>query len=303
MLARYRRTGADLPFSDQRRAHGVPFEGYYWRFHAPGWSVAVIAGVCRDWAMVTLAGEPGGFERTRIAEPASAAADGLGVVAGTLLRADAASLRVDLGPGARLSAALDARREWPRRPFGALGPAQVVPWLGQYWTPWLLGARVRGEADVGRTVSLDGAQVYAEKNWGGAFAAHWWWGQAPGIAFAGGRVHGAAPTSVVAWTPEGLVTLAPPLARTLASAGGGAWHVRARSPRWTVEIEGEARTPPLRLAVPLPAERSLEVRSSHHLLARAQYSVRRGRRVWLRGEGEAALEDGASAAPPAGPRG
>ena len=78
-----------------------------------------------------------------------------------------------------------------------------MPGLGQYWTPHLLGARVTGEA-LGRR--LDGCRVYAEKNWGGAFAGHWWWGQAPlaedaGVAFAGGRVHGAAPTAIVVWTP------------------------------------------------------------------------------------------------------
>ena len=118
--------------------------------------------------------------------------------------------------------------------------------------------------------SLDGASAYAEKNWGAAFADHWWWGQATlaedaGVAFAGGRVHGVAPTAVAVWTPGGLVTLAPPFARTLTRAGGGEWHVRARSPRWDVELHGEA-TDPLLLPVPIPGEKRLEVRSRHHLL-------------------------------------
>jgi hypothetical protein len=306
----------------------------------------VIAGVCRDrigtWAMVTLAAEPGGFERTAIASRAWVDRDGLGVQAwaddvgshggtnqaggaappdaaephahGTerpgsppaaLLRADAGGLAVDLGPGARLRAELSDRRDWPRRAWGALGPAQAVPGLGQYWTPHLLSARVAGIATAGgRELDLSGADVYAEKNWGAAFAEHWWWGQAPlgegaGVAFAGGRLRRAgvavAPSAVVAWTPGGLVALAPPLARTVASAGGGAWRLHARSPRWRVELEGEAAGPPLRLPVPLPRERRLEVRSSHHLLGRVAVTVRRGRRVWLREESDrAALEDGRS---------
>ena len=30
----YRARGADLPFGDPGAAHGVPFEGYYWRIVA-----------------------------------------------------------------------------------------------------------------------------------------------------------------------------------------------------------------------------------------------------------------------------
>ena len=137
-----------------------------------------------------------------------------------------------------------------------------------------------------------------EKNWGTAFAPHWWWGQASlddgaGVAFAGGRVHGVAPTSVVAWTPDGLVALAPPLARTVARASGGEWHIRARSARHAIEIRGEATGPPLRLPVPIPAERRLEVRSEHRLAGRLSVTVRRGSRLLLRGEsGLAGLEDG-----------
>jgi hypothetical protein len=253
--------------------------------------------------MVTLAAEPGGFERTAVAHEARADPARLGVVAGELLRADAEGLELRLGPDASLRARFDNRRDWPRRPFGALGPVQAVPGLGQYWTPHLLSASVQGAARLGdRTLELDGASVYAEKNWGAAFAEHWWWGHAAladgaGVAFAGGRLQRAwtavAPTAVAAWSSDGLVALAPPFARTVARASGGEWRVRARSPRWSIELAGEAAGPPLRLPVPLPAERRLEVRSSHHLAARLEVSVRRGRRLWLRGESAlAALEDG-----------
>jgi hypothetical protein len=253
--------------------------------------VIAIAGVCRDWAMVTLAEQPSGFVQTEIVE-ARADPERLGVIAGPL-RAAADSLEVELGPG--LSVRLTRRREWPRRAFGPLGLAHALPWLGQYWSPWLLGAQVRGH--FGER-SLDGATVYAEKNWGAAFADHWWWGHAAlgesaGVAFAGGRVHGVAPTAIAVWTPTGLVTLAPPLARTLTRADGGEWHVRARSPRWSVELRGEA-SDPLLLPVPIPGERRLEVRSRHHLLGRMHVHVRRGRRTWFEGESSAALEDGAT---------
>jgi hypothetical protein len=276
-------------------------EGYYWRFAGPDWSVAAIAGVGRDaagtWAMVTLAAEPGGFARTQIAPQAWVDPQGLGVRAGGLLQADEDSLDVDLGPGARLSARLSGRRDWPRRAWGPLGPAQAVPWLGQYWAPHLLAASVAGRFGE-RT--LDGVSVYAEKNWGAAFAAHWWWGQASfepgaGVAFAGGRVHGVAPTAIAVWTPSGLVSLAPPFARTVARAGGGDWHVRARSPRWRVELHGEAPGAPLELPVPIPDERRLEVRSRHHLLGSVRVDVWRGRRRWYSGSSAtAALEDGAA---------
>ena len=274
-------------------------EGYYWRFAGDGWSVAAICGLCRDahgasWAMVTLAAEPGGFARTEVFDGAWGDPAGLGVAAGGL-RADAHGLDVDLGPDARLHARFSGLREWPRRAWGALGPAHLVPGLGQYWSPHLLGARVTGEA-LGR--SLDGCTVYAEKNWGAAFAAHWWWGQASfgadaGVAFAGGRVHGVAPTAVVVWSPRGLVRLAPPLARVVAGAGGGEWRIRARTPLTWVDVEGSVSGPGLRLPVPLPESRALEVRSSHHLLGRLRVSVRRGRGFWLREESSvAALEDG-----------
>ncbi|WP_081685897.1 tocopherol cyclase family protein [Candidatus Solirubrobacter pratensis] len=302
----------------------------------------MICGVCRDargeWAMVTLCAEPGGFECTEIAEVARADRRGLGVVAGDAAGGDAlgaaggdarATVRGDraapilrAGPdgldvrlrGATLRARFSARRDWPRRAFGALGPAQVVPGLGQYWTPHLLSATVGGDARLGdRTLSLDGAAVYGEKNWGAAFAAHWWWGQAAfeegaGAAFAGGRLGAGgpafaaplrrlgasvAPTAVAVWTPGGLVALAPPFARTVARASGGEWHIAARSPRHRVELRGEASGPPLRLPVPVPAERRLEARSEHHLAGRLQVTVHRGRRLWLRADsGLAGLEDG-----------
>jgi Tocopherol cyclase len=284
-------------------------EGYYWRFadRRAGWAVAAICGLCRapegTWAMVTLAAEPGGFERTEIAPAAEADPARLGVRAGGWLRAGPDRLEVDLGAGARLHARFEDRRDWPRRAWGALGPAHALPGLGQYWSPHLLGARVTGAAELGAVRrELAGADAYGEKNWGAAFAAHWWWGQGhldadAGFAFAGGRLSRRgiviAPTAVAVWAGGRLVSLAPPRARTVAGAGGGAWRIAARSPRWAVALEGEAPAAPVRLPVPVPAERRVDFRADHHLTGRVAITVRRGRRLWLRGEAPvAALEDG-----------
>jgi hypothetical protein len=310
LLEAYRRTGADPPFGDPRRAHGVRFEGYYWRFTdaAAGRVVIVLCGVCRDpagtWGLVALAAQPGGLVRSAIVPVARADPDGLGVEAADVLRATPGSLHVDLGPEARLDVALREPRPWPpRRAFGALGPAQLVPGLPQYWHPHLLGARVAGEARLGEaTVDLSGATAYAEKNWGPAFTEHWWWGQAQGfpdadacVAFAGGRIAlagvRAAPTAVVVRVADRVLRLAPPLARMTAEIGTGGWRIHGRSARWTVEIEGEATDAPAVLPVPEPGRRAVEHRSHHHLTGRLAVTVRRGRRTLFAGEsGLAGLE-------------
>ena len=157
-LAAYRRTGADPPFGDPRRAHGTRFEGYYWRITdvAAGRVAIALCGVCRDaagpWAIVAFAS--GGVVRSRIEPLAEVSFGGLGVRAGASLRGDAEGLRVDLGANARLDVRFEERVEWPVRVFGGVGPVQVVPGLPQYWHPHLLGGRARG-------VGWDGAVVYA----------------------------------------------------------------------------------------------------------------------------------------------
>jgi len=205
------------------------------------------------------------------------------------LRAGPNTLDVDMGPG--LHVEWERPRTWSKA-FGPLGPAQMIPFLGQYWAPHLLDATTRGTYG---TRSLDGAHAYSEKNWGAAFAEHWWWGQAEFVAFAGGRIHGVAPTAIAVWTDRELISLAPPLARTVTRAAGGEWHVRAQSPRYRVELTGEA-IDPHRLPVPIPgAERRLEIRSSHYLRGAIDLKVHRGRRLWFSGSSQtAALEEGAA---------
>ena len=302
LLEAYRRTGADPPYGDPRRAHGVRFEGYYWRFTdaARGRVVVVLCGACHDaagtWALVALAAHPGGLVRSRLVPAARADSDGLGVEAADVLRGSAGSLHVDLGPDARLDVALHDGRPWPRRAFGGIGPAQIVPGLPQYWHPHLLGARVEGGARLGETtVDLSGATAYAEKNWGPAFTEHWWWGQAQGfpdadacVAFAGGRVAlgpaGGAPTAVVVRLEDRVLRLAPPFARMTAAVGAAGWRVAGRSARWAVELEGEAVGAPAVLPVPVPGRREVEDRSHHHLAGRLRVTLRRGRRTVFAGE-------------------
>jgi tocopherol cyclase len=307
LLAAYRRTGADPPFGDPARAHGVGVEGYYWRLtdHAAGRVVVAICGVARaddgPWAMVILAGH--GFVRVTTTRTAWADPGRFGVRAEDALVADAGGLRVDLGPDARLEVAIGERRDWPRRAFGALGLAQAVPGLHQYWHPHLLGGRAVGTARLGGAeVALDAA-AYAEKNWGAAFSDHWWWGQAfpeadVCVAFAGGRIRvgpvGAAPTAVVVRVGSELVRLGPPGARMAAAATDGAWRVRGSSPRFSVLLEGEADdSSAAALPVPLPGERALEPRSRQVLAGRLAVTLWRGRRVLYRGESSlAGLEHG-----------
>src|SRR4051812_5991374 len=109
MLSAYRRTGADLPFADLCRPHGVAMEGWFWRITDPagGSVIVVLAGVNRAadgraWGTVGLAAHPGGFARSAALEPGYAAADGT-VRVGAALRAAARSVELDLGDDARLA--------------------------------------------------------------------------------------------------------------------------------------------------------------------------------------------------------
>jgi len=324
LLRAYRATGADLPFGRPERAHGVPFEGYYWRIVHPerGLVVVAIGADCdgatasghvrpaastrKSWGMATLAAHPGGFVRTSVEPSAVADPYAYGVTVGRALRGDALGIHVDLGPDARLDAAFDDVVPWPRRSLGALGAAHAAPGLAQYWQPVVLGARVRGRATLGgEELALDGAVAYAEKNWARAFPDHWWWGHAaafgePGVmaAFAGGplRLAGTtvAATAVVVRLGDELLALAPPLARTRVAAGAAGWRLRTRGTGGVrVELEGEPSGAPHVLDVPVPGERRTLPRSHQHLAGRLALTVHRGGRLLFRGESAlAGLEHG-----------
>src|SRR3954469_9632959 len=223
LLAAYRRTGADPPFADPAAAHGVGMEGYFWRFTdvAAGRVVIAICGACRapdgPWALVAVGAHPGGFQRWEVVPHCELSRGGLGIRAGGALYADERCVRVRIA-GAALDATIEPVTPWPRRSLGALGVAHRVSGLGQYWHPHLLLGRTTGSAILGgAVVPLDGATAYAEKNWGSAFAGHWWWGQAHGfadgatcVAFAGGRLAVGAPTALVVALEDRVLRLAPP---------------------------------------------------------------------------------------------
>ncbi|HET9104035.1 MAG TPA: tocopherol cyclase family protein [Solirubrobacteraceae bacterium] len=316
MRPRLRATGADLPFADLRRAHGVAMEGYFWRLSDPrtGRVVVALCGLCRApdgyWATVALAGHPGGFLRWADVPLARGDTARFALSAGDgVLEAGPGELRVNLGADASLHVRFGARRDWPRA-LGGCGPAHLLPGLGQYWHPHLLAATVGGEAVVGPDqFTLDGYHAYAEKNWGeGGFPPRWWWGQAQGfdhpdvcVAFAGGdlRVGSAtiqATSLVVALGNEVIRLGNPALAPARTTAGDGHWSLRARGPRFSVELDGAADPRHAHvLPVPRPAARVSLPTSRQHLAGRLTLVVRRRGRIVYGGESAlAGLEVGTS---------
>lgn len=270
---RYRRTGANLPFCDPRPSHGAEMEGYFWRVTDVdrGRVLVVLCGVNRhpdgDWATVAVAAHPGGFVRSAALPGAFAASDRFLVSAGDgAFRADEDGVRVDLGEGLRADFSISRIVGWPRA-LGGGGVFSVIPFLGQYWQPHVLGGSVHGTAAVGGEAwAFDGADVYAEKNWGAGFPERWWWGQAQGfdrpdvcVAFSGG-VLTAGPASVtvggvVVRVGAHLVRLTPPLSSVRSRAGEWEWEVDARGHGYRVHVAGRGVGEPHVLPVPLPAER------------------------------------------------
>jgi tocopherol cyclase len=323
----YRRLGADLPFGNPLRAHGVAMEGWFWRLSqvATGDVVVVLAAVNRDaagepWGTVGVAAHPGGFSRADVVGRAAAARDGSELwVEGdddadgaVRLAATAGRLSVAVH-GAEVEVELLRPGRWPRRAFGGLGAAQAIPGLSQYWHPWLLRAEVRGRAVIdGRVVSLDGAVAYAEKNWSnGGFPERWWWGQAQAfdrdpeacVAFAGGLA-GVGPlrvvaTSLVVSAGGELIRLVRPLQPLRVDVGVEGWRLSGRTAGGVVvEVEGHANgTPPHLLPIPVPGERRHAEGAAHqHLAGALTLRLRRRGRTVFAGESLlAGLEQGAGA--------
>jgi tocopherol cyclase len=311
MLAAYRATGADPPFGDPRGYHGVGMEGHFWRFTQPrtGAVAIVIVAISRDaqgrpWAMASMAAHPGGWVRSATLQDPWAAPRGLALRCGDAFAADECSLRLDLGPDAHLEATFADSLAWPRRAFGALGPAHVVPSLSQYWHPWLLRARASGSARVGDgIIDLDGAVVYAEKNWGaGGMPPAWWWGQAHGferpdvcVAFAGGRAGlgrlRATATALVVTVGDDVRSVVRPLRPLRVAVDEGGWRLAGAG----IEVEAHADgVAPHLLPVPVPHERRrLDDWAPQHLTGSLRVSVRRRGRTLYEGTSElAGLERG-----------
>ncbi|MDQ3609205.1 MAG: hypothetical protein M3459_09930 [Actinomycetota bacterium] len=268
--------------------------------------VVALLGVCRDaggrsWATAALAGHPGGVVRRAtldlaVGDPTRLAVHGATADGAARVDVDERQVTFVLGDDAHLTLEVERPVRWPRRALGGIGPAQLVPGLSQYWHPWLLDGVTRGSARLGeRTWNLDGARVYAEKNWGGGgFPAAWWWGQAHGftrddatVAFAGGRA-GLGPlrltaTSVVVRAGREVVRLIRPPGLLRVGIAPGRWHIAGRTGRHTLELEGAAAPADAhRLPVPVPAQRrELPEGSAQHLAGQLRVVLRRGRRTIL----------------------
>lgn len=248
-------------------------EGYFWRVTdiARGRVLVVLCGVNRhpdgDWATVALAAHPGGFVRSAALPNASSSPSEYLVTAGDgAFSATASEVHLDLGTDARADLSFSKPVPWSRA-LGGGGIFSVVPFLGQYWHPHLLGGLARGTAHLDAEAwAFEDAELYAEKNWGAGFPKRWWWGQAQGfdrpdvcVAFSGG-VLTAGPLSatvggVVVRIGEQIIRLTPPLSMVRSQTDGKRWEVQARGLGHRVHIIGNARHDAHVLPVPLPAER------------------------------------------------
>ncbi|CAM4087267.1 hypothetical protein MB901379_03072 [Mycobacterium basiliense] len=299
----YRRTGADLPFGDPLPSHGREMEGWFWRLTDRA-SGRVVVGLCRvnkhpdgDWATVAVALNPGGIVRTAALTGAEAESPPFSVHAGTSATGRVAAgtdrLHIDLD-----DVHLDLRFAdpfvWPMA-LGGGGIFSSIPFLNQYWHPYRLGGTASGSVEFnGGIWSFDGAQLYAERNWGAGFPERWWWGQAHdfdgadvSVAFSGGVLR-LGPirrevTGVVVRLGDRVIRLTPP-ALVRSQVSDGRWSVRALAPHYQIELKGNSagRTPHA-LPVPLPAERRNVDTDIEHLDGELCCTVRKFGRVVFEG--------------------
>lgn len=316
----YRRTGADFPFGNPLAWHGVSMEGYFWRLTDPR-SARVVIGLVGinnpargdRWATVGIAAEPDRALETGVVSPAVAHSKALGI-RGTGFDATAQHLRLRVGLSS-IDVEVRDPQPWPHRLFGGSSYFHLVPGLNQYWHPWLLGGRAFGTVIVdGNRTTVDGWQVYAEKNWGrGGFPESWWWGQAQGfadpdacVAFAGGQITAGPRIAGRRWSTEvTALVVRLPGGRVLRLGNPGTspvttriqapeWLISGRSARWRVELRGHgALKDAFVLPVPLVEERRNTPGDLELLRGVLEVRVHEwGREVW-RGETHlAALELG-----------
>jgi tocopherol cyclase len=260
------------------------------------------------WATLAIAEHPSGLVRSCAAPGAHASAERFEVTVPKYLEAGERSLRVDIDD-MHLDVTLDELVGWPLR-LGGGGLLSLLPFLRQYWHPHVLGGRTTGHLVIDdEQCDLDGADVYAEKNWGAGFPDRWWWGQAQGfadrplcVAFGGGRLAagplGSSVTGCMVRLGDHVVRFAPPISTVRTYIGDGRWAIRARRPRWTltVEADGNGHVPAV-LPVPLLAERRNAERDLEHLEGRLWLRVvHRGSPVFDGESQWAGLEVGAASA-------
>lgn len=309
----FRRTGADVPFGDPVPSHGTEMEGWFWRL-SDATSGRVVVALCSvnrtesgDWSTVAVALHPGTRVRSAALENAETNLSTFDVRAGTTtgrrLHAEPGRLRIDLDD-VHLDLHFADEFRWPKA-FGGGGVFSAVPYLNQYWHPYRLGGKAFGTVEFGDTSwSFDGATLYAERNWGAGFPQRWWWGQAHdfpdadvSVAFSGGLLelgplHGHV-GGVVVRLGQKVIRVTPP-AVVRSHADGAHWAVRARSIRYSIDLDGDGTAlDPHVLPVPLPAERRNVDTDFEHLAGRLRCQVREFGRLLFDGTSEiAGLEIG-----------
>jgi len=309
----YRRTGADVPFGDPVPSHGCEMEGWFWRLtdSASGRVVVALCSVNKhrdgDWATVAVALHPGGVVQAAALDGAAAERSHFTAHAGTgpagRLAADVDRLRIDLDD-IHLDLRFADSFHWPKALAGG-GFFSSVPFLNQYWHPYRLDGKASGTVEFNdSTWSFDGARLYTERNWGAGFPQRWWWGEAHdfadadvSVAFSGGLLE-LGPlrrdvSGVVVRLGDRVIRAAPP-ALVRSHVGDGCWTVRARTPRYQIELDGDGTgMDPHVLPVPLPAERRNVDTDFEHLAGRLHCTVRELGRVVFDGTCElAGLEVG-----------
>lgn len=293
LVADYRRTGADLPFGDPLPSHGTEMEGWFWRVTdaSSGRAVVALCSVNRhpdgDWATAAVALHPGGLVRSGALDAARAGRSPFTVTAGTgpeAFSVDADRVDFRLG-GINLRLELRDLFRWPKA-FAGGGIFSSVPFLNQYWHPYRLGGTATGSVEFGdQRWSFDSAKLYAERNWGAGFPQRWWWGQAHdfgdddvSVVFSGGLLQ-LGPirrevTGVVIRLGDRVIRVTPP-APVRCALAEGRWSIRARTPRYQIELEGDGTSlDPHVLPVPLPAQRRNIDTDFEHLGGRLRCTVR-----------------------------
>ncbi len=309
----YRRTGADVPFGDPLPSHGTEMEGWFWRLTDPA-SGRVVVALCSvnrspdgDWATVAVALHPGGVVCSAALDHAETELSRFTVHAGTdpsgRVAAGPFGLQIDLDD-IHLDLEFAEPFNWPKA-FGGGGIFSSVPFLNQYWHPYRLGGKASGTVEFdGDRWTFDNAELYAERNWGAGFPERWWWGQAHdfgdadvSVAFSGGLLQ-LGPlrrdvTGVVVRLGKRVIRVTPP-ALVESEVGDGRWTVRARTPRYQIDLDGDGtHLDPHVLPVPLPLERRNINTDFEHLAGRLHCTVRKFGRVIFDGTSEmAALEVG-----------
>ena len=256
--------------------------------------------VCRDrrgapWAMASLAAHPGGAVRAATLPDARPPRRGSACAAGGRVPRRRATRCASTSARRRARRRVRASRCRGRgAAFGGSGLPRRSPASASTGTRGCCAPRVERQRGASATsIDLDGADAYAEKNWGaGGMPPAWWWGQAHGferedvcVAFAGGRA-GLGPlrmpaTALVVAVGDEVRSVVRPLRPLRVAVDERGWRLAGGG----IEVEGEADGGvPHLLPVPVPPS-AVGATSCGAPASRghARLSVRRGGRTIFAG--------------------